>query len=406
MQMSLLIGVVFYLLCLLTCGALFLALYFGTQVLVGTLARSKAPEVILRSAPSFAVLVPAHNEEFNIEQCIKSLLPHLGAMGRIVVIADNCTDATAKTARALGVQVVERFNTDLRGKGFALACGFDALATNPPEVVMVIDADCQLKSGSLLELALEAKHQDRPIQAMYSMNLPQGASGDVANGTRISAFAWMVKNDIRPNGLRAMGLPCQLMGSGMAIPYRLLSQSKLATGDLVEDMALGIDCAGEGKSPAFVNHVVVVSEFPSNEQGLQTQRARWESGHLTTIIRKVPNLLLKGLAKFDKALIAMALDLLIPPLVFFCLLLLLLVVVSLVLFWVRGSVLPLWISTLALCFVVMPTLLCWSVKGTKVLPLVAVATLPKYVFLKIPNYIATFAGRRTAWVRTKRDSEL
>jgi cellulose synthase/poly-beta-1,6-N-acetylglucosamine synthase-like glycosyltransferase len=404
--MSLLGDLVFYLFSLLSVGALILAFYFGVQVLVGTLAGSTSTTVSEQPEPSFAVLVPAHNEESNIEICIRSLLPHLGRLGRIVVIADNCVDTTAKKARGLNVQVVERFNTELRGKGFALASGFDALKISAPDVVIVIDADCQLQSGSLLELAIQAKNQNRPIQALYSMNLPQCDAKSVANGTRISAFAWMVKNDVRPNGLQAMGLPNQLMGSGMAIPYSLLSQSKLATGDLVEDMALGIDCAIEGKPPAFNNRVVVVSEFPSNEQGLQTQRARWESGHLTTIARKVPKLLLRGLVGFDIKIFALAMDLLIPPLAFFCLILLTLVLAGATLFLFSAWVLPLWTAMLALFCVVIPTTVCWFVRGKTVLPLSAVATLPKYILLKIPNYMATFVGRRTAWVRTKRDSEL
>ena len=36
---------------------------------------------------------------------------------------------------------------------------------------------------------------------------------------RVAEFAWRVNNWVRPLGLAALGLPCQLMGTGMAFPW-------------------------------------------------------------------------------------------------------------------------------------------------------------------------------------------
>lgn len=41
-------------------------------------------------------------------------------MFEIYVVADNCTDGTAKLARAHGAQVIERFNNDKKGANFAI----------------------------------------------------------------------------------------------------------------------------------------------------------------------------------------------------------------------------------------------------------------------------------------------
>ena len=57
---------------------------------------------------------------------------------------------------------------------------------------------------------------------------------------RIAEFAWRIKNDLRPRGLAALGLPCQLMGSGMAFPREVIGKVNLATGHLAEDLDLGV----------------------------------------------------------------------------------------------------------------------------------------------------------------------
>ena len=75
----------------------------------------------------FAMLVAAHNEEVVIENLVESLkhLDYPKELYDIFVIADNCTDNTAKIARAAGANVFERFNKEKRGKGFALEWMFD-----------------------------------------------------------------------------------------------------------------------------------------------------------------------------------------------------------------------------------------------------------------------------------------
>jgi cellulose synthase/poly-beta-1,6-N-acetylglucosamine synthase-like glycosyltransferase len=381
--------------------ALLLAAFYCTQTVLGIFQTHREATLAGPNKPSFAVLVPAHNEASNLLSCLNSLNHDLYAKGRIVVIADNCSDNTAAIARSAGVAVIERINPVLRGKGYALASGFEALATNPPDVVIIIDADCLLVTGTLANLALEAFQRRRPVQAMYSMGMPSNPG----NGTRISAFAWLVKNEIRPNGLERLQLPCQLMGSGMAIRYDQLVSLKLDTGDLVEDMSLGIDCALNGSAPKFSSQFRVVSLFPSNEEGLRTQRERWESGHLLTIAQKAPKLLLRGIIRCDRALIAMALDLMIPPLAFFCGSLVFLSFATTLLYFWGGEIWPFLITTTALFGVIAATGVVWWTKGRKILPVAALMSLPQYIAAKIPNFIATFAGRRKAWVRTKRDHE-
>lgn len=70
-----------------------------------------------------AVLIPAHDEEEGIATTLESLLDgdYPASARRVIVVADNCSDATAARAAATGAEVWERTDPANRGKGFALA---------------------------------------------------------------------------------------------------------------------------------------------------------------------------------------------------------------------------------------------------------------------------------------------
>ena len=236
--------------------------------------------------PCLAVLVPAHNEAAVIAETLVGLKAEIRPGDRILVVADNCTDETAAIARSHSVEVVERTNLVDRGKGFALDFGLRHLQAAPPEVLVIVDADCRVAPGALRRLAARAWQERRPVQGLYLMYAPPQASLKL----RLAEFAWRVKNQVRPLGWQALGLPCQLMGTGMAFPWALTAGMALANGNIVEDMKLGIDLALQGVAPVFCPDAVVTSEFPIAGSAVQSQRKRWEHGHLSMIVSEAPRL--------------------------------------------------------------------------------------------------------------------
>jgi len=66
-----------------------------------------------------SVIIPAHNEEALIERCIRSLAASARMGDVLMVVAHNCTDATATKAEAAGATVVELNDPDQKGKGCA-----------------------------------------------------------------------------------------------------------------------------------------------------------------------------------------------------------------------------------------------------------------------------------------------
>ena len=368
------------------------------QVLLASLpVRSLAPAQ--GSRPRVAVLVPAHNESTLIVATLNSILPQLLAGDRLVVVADNCTDDTAALARAVGAEVVERSNAQQRGKGYALDFGVRYLASDAPDVMIVVDADSRVGEGSIERLALCCIDSGRPAQALYLMHAPAGSGLKV----QIAEFAWCVKNQVRAQGWARLGLPCSLMGSGMAFAWRDLALIELASGHIVEDLKMGLDFCRSGKPPLFCPDALVSSDFPRSDEGLSIQRTRWEHGHLGVILSDAPRLLLEAIRTGNLNLLAMTADLLVPPLALLTLLLVVAFSLSWLVVLLGGALAPALIASFGLALLGVTVLLAWSRFGRGIIAFSALLYAPFYALKKIPLYIGFVLKRQVDWVRSKRD---
>lgn len=346
------------------------------------------------------VLIPAHNESSNILPTLASLKAQT-AEAQILVVADNCEDDTAHIARAAGVNVIERFDQNLRGKGYALDFGVRHLAKEPvPDYVVIVDADCVLESNAIAALINTAKHEGRPVQACYLMRSPAKASIK----TKVAEFAWLLKNFVRPLGFMQLGLPCQLTGSGMAFSWRLISKVNFASGHIVEDMKMGLDFADIGFAPVFCPEALVYSDFPVNEEGVKTQRTRWEHGHLGIIVKDVPSVLWKGITYKNLDLFAMGIDLIVPPLSLMAIMLMSLFVGGFALTVISSAFVSLLINAVALLSIFfLAIMLFWLVYGRELISLGQLLSIPYYILMKLPIYAKFIFHRQSEWVRSKRD---
>lgn len=351
--------------------------------------------------PVIAVLIPAHDEEHGVGATVDDVRKQLRERDRLLVVADNCTDKTAIIARERGAEAVERVNVRHRGKGYALKFGIDHLAKSPPDIVIVLDADCIIGEGTLDLLAAGASLTGRPVQALYLMKVAPNAPVQ----QKISAFAFAVKNSVRPSGLMRLGLPCALTGTGMAFPWSIIRDAPLASANIVEDLKLGIDLAIDGHPAVFEPRAKVTSEFPSSEDGRAKQRRRWEHGHLSTMVREGPRLIREAIRQRRPDLAGMALDLLIPPLSLFILVLICTAIVAAaLLFWGAGGA-SLAISAIAVGLVGLSLSIAWIVFARDLLSAKDLIAIPSYVVRKIPMYLRTFYKREDQWIRSSREKE-
>jgi cellulose synthase/poly-beta-1,6-N-acetylglucosamine synthase-like glycosyltransferase len=353
----------------------------------------------LTERPQVVVLIPAHNEAAGIGATLETILPQLVENDRVVLVADNCSDDTAEIARHFGVTVLERQDAERRGKGYALNFGLQFLAHDPPEVMVMIDADCRVAPGMIDRIVRLAMATERPIQATYLMECPPHPTPKDA----ISALAFQVKNWVRPQGLARFGFPCLLTGTGMAFPWSVICQVSLDGGNLVEDMQLGLDLAVAGYAPIFSPEACVMGVLPQQEKAAKNQRTRWEHGHLQTLRSQVPRLLRAAINQRRGDLLALALDLCVPPLSL------------LVVIWVAatgGTLLAglggagwqpaLWLAVQGLVLVT-AIFGAWVKFGRSDIPLHLLLAIPIYILWKIPLYLGFLIRPQQQWVRTERD---
>lgn len=121
-----------------------------------------------RPALSCSVIIPCHNEEGNIEECIRRV-PNMGTQTEIIVVDDGSTDTTRQ--RVLDAMKrhpeVRLFATNQnQGKANAVRAGFENAKC---DVVMILDADMTVAPEDLPKFL-------RPMQSGLA---------DFVNGTRL-----------------------------------------------------------------------------------------------------------------------------------------------------------------------------------------------------------------------------
>lgn len=372
-------------------------LYFSLEVFAGIRPGAR-PRSGDRSGASVVVLIPAHNEESGIAATVRGVRQGADHGTRIVVVADNCSDRTAAYARRAGAQVVERLDPARHGKGHALAFGRQALQNCPPDVVIVLDADCAISRGGLRTLAERALASGEPVQAINLQSAPAGTSPLV----EISNFAMLVKNLLRARGLSRLSGGTLLFGTGMAFPWRIFAAAELESTDIVEDMRLGLALARSGVKVRLEEDACVTSAAAALGDSFN-QRRRWEHGFLQTALSQALPLVANGVCKRSRQCLFLGAHLLVPPLA------LLFLVSGLVLpllflfylnsgLWAPGALLLIALATASAAVVVS-----WQSHGRATLRLRSLLLAPLYVAWKIPLYVGFLLSRQAVWNRTRRD---
>jgi cellulose synthase/poly-beta-1,6-N-acetylglucosamine synthase-like glycosyltransferase len=388
---------------MLTACALFLlvaTLVFFVEVAVGCLLPSQEIEMTAAKRDRrVAVLIPAHNEGAAIKPTIDDVKRQLRPGDRLLIVADNCNDETASIATASGAEVLVREDQTRIGKGYALDWGIKHLAAEPPNIVIVIDADCRVSEGSIEKLSQACAASGHPVQALYLMGAVAGSSVN----HQVALFAWRVKNLVRPLGLHKLNLPCQLMGTGMAFPWKVIQSANLSNGFIVEDMKLGLELAAKGRAPRFCPSAIITSSFPTSVKGSRTQRQRWEHGHISLILSAAPNLIYAAIKRRDIKLFATALDLSVPPLSLLISVLTAAAVGTAIAAITGPSAMPFFLIATCLALVAAAVLLAWIKYGRDVLPLRDLVLIVPYLAKKLSLYSDLATGRRVlSWIRTDR----
>lgn len=340
------------------------------------------------------VVMPAHDEAAGIADGVRGLL----ACGRgphsleVVVIADNCADHTAELAAAAGARVLERHDTERRGKGYALDHAFARLLPEGHDAFIVVDADTRVEPNFLAALADGFANGAAAVQCRY---LVDNAAASLR--TRLMHIAWLAFNDLRPRGREYWGCSVGILGNGFGLARTTLEQVPFDAGSIAEDLEYHIRLVRAGGRVRFIPSTTVWSAMPTGGKAAAGQRARWEGGRFRMIAEHVPGLLrevLGGRFRLAEPL----LELLLLPLAFHVLLLLLALAPP----WWPGRCYAL--AGLALVGGHVATALWLGRAGWR--DVAALAAAPLYILWKLTlgGKLLAFAKRNAPWVRTEREN--
>jgi 1,2-diacylglycerol 3-beta-glucosyltransferase len=260
----------------------------------------------------FDLVVPAHDEEAGIGRTVKSLLALEWPADRfrVIVVADNCSDATADRATEAGAYVLERREARRRGKGYALDFAFaHALRAGFADAVVVVDADTVVSPNLLAAFAARLESGADAVQAEYGV-----LNANASWRTRLMALAFALFHDVRSRGRERLGVSCGLRGNGMCFSVAALRRVPHRAFSVVEDVEYGIRLGETGIRVHYADEAAVFGEMASGAAASTTQRERWEGGRLALLRAHGTPLLARALSARDPILADLALDVLVPPL--------------------------------------------------------------------------------------------
>jgi 1,2-diacylglycerol 3-beta-glucosyltransferase len=265
------------------------------------------------SLTKFDVIVPAHNEEVGIAATVRSLraLDYPPGMYRVVVVADNCTDATATRAAEAGAEVLERKDVERRGKGYALAHAFEqSLLAGKADAVVVVDADTTTTPNLLRVFDALFRSGAKAIQAEYRV-----ANRDSWR-TRLMHIGFTLFHDVRSRAREQLKVSVGLRGNGMAFSLPLLREVPHEAFSIVEDVEYGIRLGRAGHRVHYAGEAQVFGEMVASGAASRSQRERWEGGRWALARRHAGSLLGEGVRRPSLLLLDLAADLLVPPLTY------------------------------------------------------------------------------------------
>jgi len=370
-------------------------LIFSLEALLGV--RKLKPVRVTGQMPMTRILIPAHDEAGTIETTLARLGEVVSESVRLLVVADNCSDATATLVAQAGQEVIERFDPDKRGKGYALAFGRDHLRADPPECVLILDADCEIDAASIEALAKVSMARNSVVQSRYVFKADRSASPRV----QLSNFAFWIKNVVRQRGAHRLGAAAVLAGTGMAFPWHSIEDAPLATAEIVEDLALGAYLTRIGRPPIYLDQALVES-VAATEQATLAQRTRWEVGFVTIARSFGLRALVDGIKTGNRKLFLLGLHMMVPPLALLMLVAFAISVAVAIVAWITGQWAPLAAIACALTLAAMCILLNWGVGGYRWLGLAALVRIPLYIIWKLPVYLRLLRGEKIGWTRTQR----
>ncbi len=281
-------------------SAVFFICYFYQFLYIPIAIFKKEPPHKIPKKHRFAVLVSARNEEKVIGELIKSINSQTYGREniRIFVMADNCTDETARTARNLGARVYKRFDLEKIGKGYALEELLNHISEDYPrnyfDGFFVFDADNVLEENYIEEM-------NKTFSDGFNIITGYRNSKNYGDNWISAGYSlWFLRESRFLNHSRFLSEnSCAVSGTGFFFSSEILEKcGGWPFHLLTEDIEFTVHNITRGEKIGFCKNAVLYDEQPTLFRQSWRQRMRWAKGYLQ-VFKKYGKELFKGIFRGD-----------------------------------------------------------------------------------------------------------
>ena len=248
------------------------------------LVKLKDKPYLTNKKHKFMAIIPAHNEEKVVGNLIESLKQqnYPKELYDIYVIADNCTDSTAKVAKEAGAIVYERFDPDHKTKGYALQWFLkQKIEENADyDAFFVFDADNIVDKNFIVNMNKKLCQGEDVVQGYRDIKNP--TDNWITAGYAL--FYWTMHR-LYHLARYNIGLSPLLNGTGFMVRFDVVKPNGWETETLTEDIEFSLKRIIQGKKLGWATDAIVYDEQPTSFKQSWSQRSRWTVGHMQCIKR-------------------------------------------------------------------------------------------------------------------------
>ena len=261
-----------------------ITIFWLYQILISlcSLVKIKDKPLKVNKNHRFMAIIPAHNEEAVVGNLIESLKNqnYDKDLYDIYVIADNCTDNTAKVAKEAGAIVYKRFDETKKTKGYALDWFLkQKIEENAPyDAFFIFDADNIVHPDFIKNMNKKLCQGEDVVQGYRDIKNPR----DSWITAGYALFYWSMHRFYHLARYN-LGLSPLLNGTGFMVKFDVVKPQGWDTVTLTEDIEFSLKRIIKGKRLGWATDAICYDEQPVGFKQSWSQRSRWTVGHIQCI---------------------------------------------------------------------------------------------------------------------------
>lgn len=261
-----------------------ITIFWLYQILISlcSLVKIKDKPLKVNKNHRFMAIIPAHNEEAVVGNLIESLKNqnYDKDLYDIYVIADNCTDNTAKEAKEAGAIVYKRFDETKKTKGYALDWFLkQKIEENAPyDAFFIFDADNIVHPDFIKNMNKKLCQGEDVVQGYRDIKNPT----DSWITAGYALFYWSMHRFYHLARYN-LGLSPLLNGTGFMVKFDVVKPQGWDTVTLTEDIEFSLKRIIKGKRLGWATDAICYDEQPVGFKQSWSQRSRWTVGHIQCI---------------------------------------------------------------------------------------------------------------------------